>query len=419
MPAVSWDFDVLIVGGGPAGSTCAAELRRRGVHAAIIDRARFPRVKLCAGWISDPIWDVLSLAPRQYPRGLWEWHRCHVYYDGRRYTVPAHGHFIRRYEFDDYLLQRAGVPVFEHHVRTITRDGERWCIDDTFRAPYLVGAGGSQCPVARQLFGNKTDAPVGVKERELATDAEAVAATRVGADGEPELLLHRDLRGYSWNVPKGAWLNIGCGTVAAREVKPAWEAARHFLLEARHIPQSAAAQLEHMKGWSYHLFEPAHLEHSVREGAVLVGDALGLAQPLTAEGILPGTLSGAVAAASIADGAVAHYPERLAAHPIIRDYKTLHAAKAGAARVLPGQKQSETHAAIGVAASPERSSALAAAHYGMRQGLQAATRWATARSFAWLFSGKPLPAGGLLASAMHLLARRRADEYPTHLPTRP
>ena len=44
---------------------------------------------------------------------------------------------------------------------------------------------------------------------------------RIGADGEPELLLHDDLRGYSWIVPKTDWLNVGCGTVDPTEVRAA------------------------------------------------------------------------------------------------------------------------------------------------------------------------------------------------------
>ena len=56
-------FDALIVGGGPAGSTCARTLTRAGARVAILDRAEFPRVKLCAGWLSPPFWDVIERAP--------------------------------------------------------------------------------------------------------------------------------------------------------------------------------------------------------------------------------------------------------------------------------------------------------------------------------------------------------------------
>ena len=64
--------------------------------------------------------------------------------------------------------------------------------------------------------------------REFEGDAGEIAATRAGEDGEPEILLHDDMKGYSWNVPKGNWLNVGSGTKAAREVLPAWAKAKAF-----------------------------------------------------------------------------------------------------------------------------------------------------------------------------------------------
>ena len=56
-------YDAIVVGGGPAGSTCARVLVRAGARVAIIDRATFPRVKLCAGWLSPPFWDVIERTP--------------------------------------------------------------------------------------------------------------------------------------------------------------------------------------------------------------------------------------------------------------------------------------------------------------------------------------------------------------------
>ncbi len=95
----------------------------------------------------------------------------------------------------------------------------------------------------------------------------AIARTRAGRDGEPELLLHDDLRGYSWNVPKTDWLNVGSGTVEPHEVRAAWQKARAHFSAAGHVPPRSAAELEAMKGHTYYLFDPAHLEGAVRAGA--------------------------------------------------------------------------------------------------------------------------------------------------------
>src|SRR5947207_3635345 len=115
--------DVIVVGGGPAGSTCARFLARGGAHVAVVDRAAFPRVKLCGGWLSTPIWDALGLSPGDYPGGLWEWRTCHISYGGEERAVPCHGWFIRRFELDDFLLRRSGAELhLGEAVREIERD---------------------------------------------------------------------------------------------------------------------------------------------------------------------------------------------------------------------------------------------------------------------------------------------------------
>jgi flavin-dependent dehydrogenase len=343
---------------------------------AVLDRRRFPRTKVCGGWISPPVWDVLELARHEYPGGLWPWRRCHVHHRGRTYHIAARGDFIRRIELDDFLLRRSGATVIEGHPVSFLerRDGE-WVVNGIHVARWLVGAGGTNCPVARAVFPAKPGRPVAAQEREFEADAAEVAATRLGEDGEPELLLHDDLGGYSWNVPKRGWLNVGTGTASAKHVRAAWATARDFFLESGHLPQSARSPLQQVEGHAYHLFDPAHLAAAHREGAFLVGDSLGLAHPLTAEGILPAVVSGRICAEAILDDAALSYGARLAAHPTFRDYALtrdlLHRLLAlgqGRPRRAPGRLASAV----------------------------------TARGFAWMFGGRPLPGGRVLRAALRL-----------------
>jgi flavin-dependent dehydrogenase len=307
-------FDALVVGGGPAGSTCARILVRGGMRVAVIDPARFPRVKLCAGWVSPPVWEQIELDPRSYPRGLWQWNRMHVRFAGRSLAPRCRGWLIRRVEFDDFLLQRSGAQVIEHRVQKIERDGQGFIADGKVRARFLVGAGGTHCPVARQLFAPKPRKPVATQEREF-----EASASHPGADGEPEILLHDDLAGYSWSIPKSAFINVGCGTADPKAVLPAWSEARRFF-EAEKGPLPA---LDEVKGHSYHLFRGEHLADCARDGAFLAGDALGLAHPLTGEGILPAVTSGRLCAEAILAGK--DYRALLQASALFQDYRVLAA----------------------------------------------------------------------------------------------
>ncbi len=375
--------DALIVGGGPAGSSCARTLVQAGMRVLVVDRARFPRVKLCAGWLSQPIWDALELRPDDYPRGLWRWDRCHVAYGGRQYTIPAVGYFIRRYEFDDFLLTRSGAEVKTGYaVKHIARDGDSWVINDELRTRYLIGAGGTHCPVSRQLFPAKSEPPVGVQEREYPVPADELSQHRIGRDGEPELLLHNDLRGYAWNISKTDWLNVGVGTLNPRDVRQAWSAARAHFGAGGHLPTTGGEALDHMKGHSYYLYRDQNLDSCERDGAFLVGDALGLAQPLTAEGILPAVLSGRLCGEAIAAGDPARYRDRLADHPVIADYSLLRMLRDRGGQLRRGRGgngdgDGDQRAVPGLRLAKRLSEPVAHS--------------AIARGFAWMFSGRALP----------------------------
>src|SRR5579862_2782752 len=58
--------DILIVGGGPAGSSCAWKLRNSGLDVALIDKQRFPRDKVCGGWITPPVLKALAIDASEY-----------------------------------------------------------------------------------------------------------------------------------------------------------------------------------------------------------------------------------------------------------------------------------------------------------------------------------------------------------------
>src|ERR1700746_2822666 len=107
--------EVLIVGGGPAGSSAAWQLRRAGADVLVLDRERFPRLKLCAGWITPEVARALDLGCVRYPPRLLPFPRLRVHLGRLQVPVPCVQHSIRRFEFDAWLLERSGVPVLQHN----------------------------------------------------------------------------------------------------------------------------------------------------------------------------------------------------------------------------------------------------------------------------------------------------------------
>ena len=301
--------DVIIVGGGPAGSSCARELIAAGLDVIVLDRAIFPREKTCAGWITPAVVDLLDLNLERYGSK-----RICQPITGFRTSImegeglsPRHdvvetafgepvSYGICRVQFDDYLLQRSGARVFEHTpVTALSRDNGRWIVNDVFEAPMLVGAGGHQCPVAKHL-GARPNAESAVVAQEVEfrmTPAQSVQC-RV-KDEIPELYFCEDLRGYGWVFRKGDVLNVGLGRHDPHDLRSSVREFVQRLIAAGAMPGDVKST---MKGHAY-LLRDTSGRPLVDDGVVLAGDSAGLAATMSGEGIRPAIESGLIAAATI------------------------------------------------------------------------------------------------------------------------
>src|SRR5690348_7134624 len=112
--------DVLIIGGGPAGSSCAWGLRQSGLDVLVLDKSRFPRDKICGGWITPFVLQALQIDPVEYRRGriCQPISAFRVSCLGQReahisYSKPV-SYGIRRREFDEYLLRRCDAEIREN-----------------------------------------------------------------------------------------------------------------------------------------------------------------------------------------------------------------------------------------------------------------------------------------------------------------
>src|SRR6202521_317133 len=316
--------DALIVGGGPAGSTCAWKLRQAGLDVMVVDAAVFPRDKVCAGWITPQVVTELGLDTEEYRQG-----RTFQPITGFRVGVIGGGKDvetaygrpisfgIRRCEFDHYLLKRSasrsklGTPI-----SSIRRRSGHWIVNDAIRTPMLIGAGGQFCPVAQWINGPTNAAPLVVaQEAEFPIDSGETASFAIERE-VPELYFCRDLKGYGWCFRKQEHLNVGLGRLDRRSLPRATSEFIAFLKTDRKIPPHSSWS---WRGHAYALNDSPR-RRIVDAGVMLVGDAAGLAYPQSGEGIRPAVESGLLAAATIveANGQYARnrlegYEERLGA----------------------------------------------------------------------------------------------------------
>jgi flavin-dependent dehydrogenase len=308
--------EVLIVGGGPSGASCARALTRAGVDAWIIDKAQFPRDKVCGGWITPHTVATLGLDVDDYRAGrtLQPITGFSVGIVGGASTIVDYGrtvsHAIRRREFDHFLLstsgarQRLGEPV-----QRIEHVSGGWLVNGNLHARLLVGAGGHGCPVARHLGRNSSNGGEAFAGEEVEFRLEAAAADRCTVErGTPALYFCQDLRGYGWAVRKGDYINIGMGRLGARGLGEQVHAFHRQLMQTGVVPADSSLRF---RGHAY-LSQQSSNRDVYADSALLIGDSAGLADARSGEGIRAAVESGLLAAATILESQGDFRAERMA-----------------------------------------------------------------------------------------------------------
>ncbi|HEX9139291.1 MAG TPA: hypothetical protein VF848_05845 [Steroidobacteraceae bacterium] len=291
--------EVIVVGGGPAGSAAAKRLKDGGGDVLVLDREEFPRLKLCAGWVTPQVLRDLDFKVEEYPHRFLSFRRLHWHMKGLHLPLPCVQHSIRRYEFDAWLLERSGAEVIQHTVKTIQRDADGYLLDGQYRCQYLIGAAGTSCPVYRTLFRDAMP-----RVRALQTVTLELEFPFEWSDPDCHLwFFEHGLPGYSWYVPKArGWLNVGVGGMAQRlkhRNEDIWLHWNH--LTAKLSRQFGIQMPEEPTGYSY--FVRGSVAAARVDNAFVTGDAAGLATRDLCEGIGPAIRSGQRAADTILSGA--------------------------------------------------------------------------------------------------------------------
>lgn len=295
-------YDVIVAGAGPAGSTAARECAARGLSVLLLDRATFPRDKPCGGGVNvraarllpfdlDPVVERTATGVRfslKLSRSFDRDYPAALTYMTQRSRLDT---FLveRAVEAGAVLRERSPVQGVERHDgdgrsgRVVVKAG-----GETLEGRTLVVADGANGPAAR-LAGIALNRRMGIALEANVSDPRAADAWRsmIGLD------LGSTPGGYGWLFPRGDHVNIGVGGwlhTAPRLRARLERVARFYRLDP--------AAMWNVRG--HHLPVRRAGAPLVSGNIVLVGDAAGLLDPLTGEGIHAAFWSGRAVAAHLA-----------------------------------------------------------------------------------------------------------------------
>lgn len=295
-------FDLIVLGAGPAGAAAAMTAARKGLRVALVDKARFPRNKLCGGGLTGRAVTHYrrifggTLPPVPFERrDSFAFHAFGQSLGDSRDAPPLH--LIMRFQFDAALVQQAldaGAMDFTGQSGNLDTDAPAVdLLHHRLEATILIAADGVNSPTAKVLFGDAFD------KRRIGF---ALEVERPGA--EPDRPLRIDFGaadwGYGWQFPKPTGTTIGVGGVLSRN-SDMKAAMRRYLAELE-VPEELPVKGQFLPFGDFRA-TPG------RGRILLAGDAAGLVDPITGEGIAHALDSGALAAEAARDALVSNTPD--------------------------------------------------------------------------------------------------------------
>lgn len=337
--SASHNYDVIIAGGGPAGTSAAIHLATRGARVLLAEQKKFPRPKLCGEFISPecaPLFERLKIADQMFAAGPAKLTET-VFYSrrGRRVSVPSSwfgasglAFGLSRAEMDERLLRRAvaaGAEIIEEaHVNAPLFENEVVCGvsiktqrgQTSYHAPIVIDATGRSRLLARHAEPN---AKTKQSQRAPMVAFKAHLRNTNVAPGACEIYFYRGGYGGLSSIEGG--LSNLCFIAAARDVRECGADADRVVRQVVSQNRRARETLQHastqspwlavsLEGFGRHDVAPA-------KGIIAIGDAAAFIDPFTGSGMLMALQSGELAA-----GAISEYLEPQGNLPTLADLQT-------------------------------------------------------------------------------------------------
>ena len=305
---MSWDYDVIVVGAGPGGSTASRLCAEAGLKTLVIEKERFPRYKPCGGCLSMKTVHLLGFDLSPVIENT-------IY--GAKFTYCSKDPFViesedpiaflvMRDRFDQFLVNKAlenGVAILEGEkvTRVEERDGGvevELGKEKRLQCRYLIAADGPESIVARSL-------PLPPQRNHgngIAVESEIPFDSSIHFPKKELHFVNLDFgrvpNGYGWVFPKKEWLSVGIGGMfrETKKMNPR-QYFKSFLKGLDYIPEGETAKI---KGHPLPSFYDE--KQTVAQGRILlVGDAANLMDPLQGEGIYYAIRSGMLVGEAMAE----------------------------------------------------------------------------------------------------------------------
>ena len=305
------NYDVIVIGAGPAGSTAAKFITEEGFKVLLIDRAKFPRTKLCGGaltrriverfpYISDNLQNFINS----------EIHGGKIYSPSLKYFAEIEseeplGYMVLREKFDYELVKlavKAGAEFWdEYHISDVIFNKNEVKIrsqsDVEVTCKIIIGADGVRSIIAKKSGLNPSWKPdqLGVCIlREFDVDENIAKHLQEIKHAVHIHIGFEDLYGYAWAFLKKDKVNIGLGCLLSEkrhDLKQIYQQYIDLLKKEKIIPD---LKIEDLKGALIPLKVP--LKKTFGDNVILIGDAAGFVNPLSGEGLYFAMSSGENAA---------------------------------------------------------------------------------------------------------------------------